>query len=217
MDTYHIFFKTFLAESPWLVQGGNDFLAQLEMLRENLTEGVDIREIDQNVFCADLGNQRTYWLGDRDASKVAIIVDTETNGAFCKVVLTSKNPEIAKKSPPYASDLYLRIKEDIDEMNLVFTSDALLSDDAARLWRGMVGRGKKISVYDTEKNQYVLSLVKDKQDLSKFIGDHSYSKYIFVLSENKKIYLGLKHSFDIMEFKRISLYPLFEQWKSTNV
>jgi hypothetical protein len=49
------------------------------------------------------------------------------------------------------------------------------------------------------------------------VGDSSYQKYIFVLSENIECWTGINHAVSIMELKRKSGYPLtemFERFKS---
>lgn len=210
MDNYEIFYKTFLTEMPWVVAGGNDFEAQHQMLQELLSDGADPKQITNGVYKLTTGNQITYWIGDAAGTKVSIIVDTEINGNFCKVVLTSKNPTIAPKSPPYASDLYLLIKQDLSSLNLVFTSDNMLSSDAVNLWTRIANQGERISVYDTQSSQYVLNPVKSVDELSKYLGDHTSSQYVFVLSENIQEFKGVTHSFALMELKRNAGYPLQE-------
>jgi len=214
MNNYEAFHRTFLAEMPWRAQGGNDFPAQLEMLQENISDGAEIISLGDNVFKTLLGNQITYWVGDKNAISVLIIVDTEINGNFCKVVLTSKNPQLPPKSPPYASEVYLLIKKDLSNLHLTFSSDSIMSDDAIRLWRGMVDRGEKVSVFDTSKHQYVLSDVSAVDELEKYIGDMGNQRYVFVLSENLTTQRGTHHLFNLMELKRNILYPLFEQLNS---
>lgn len=216
-NMYENFYNTFLVEMPWKVNGSNDFVAQLEMLQENIQEGEEVHSVQSNIYKVILGNQTTYWVGDEDASKVLIIVDTEVSGNFCKVVLTSKNPSIPKQSPPYASDLYIAIQEDLSSDNLVLTSDSMMSDDAIRLWNRLHTSGRKISVYDTSQNKYVLGSIESAKDFAQYVGDVNYNKYIFVLSENLTNQRGLIHSFNIMEIKRLSLYPLFEQFKRNSI
>lgn len=214
MNNYESFHQTFLAEMPWRVSGSNDFAAQLEMLQENISDGVEIASLGDNVFKAVLGNQITYWMGDNDAQQVSIIVDTEINGNFCKVILTSKNTNLPSKSPPYASDLYSLIQKDLSSLQLTFSSDSLMSDDAIRLWNRIVTRGGKVSVFDTSKHQYILTNVDTPEELEKYIGGMENQKYIFVLSESVTAQRGVHHSVNLMDLKRISLYPLFEQLNS---
>jgi hypothetical protein len=211
---YNTFRNIFLVEMPQKLPGGNDFDAQVEMLRENLKYNPSVIQVVTNVFKNINGDQVTYWVGDEDASKVQIIVDTNIIGTFCKIVLTSKNPILSGNSP-YASDLYLIIKEDVKPMHMVFTSDELLSDDGIRLWKGLVNRGNKVSVYDTSKQEYILSTIEDESQLDKFIGDHNSKKYIFVLSEDIPHQRGIITTFSIMELKRKSSWPLplFENLK----
>lgn len=210
MDNYEIFYRTFLMEMPWVVAGSNDFEAQHQMLEELLSDGAEPEQISNGVYKLTTGNQLTYWVGDANAASVSIIVDTEVNGNFCKVVLTSKNPAIAPKSPPYASDLYLLIKQDLSMLNLVFTSDSMLSADAIKLWSRLANQGEHISVYDTQASQYVLSPIETVDELSKYLGDHNSSQYVFVLSESIQEFKGIAHSVALMELKRKAGYPLQE-------
>jgi hypothetical protein len=210
MDNYKIFYRTFLAEMPWVVDGSNAFEAQRQMLEELLSDGSAPEQLGKDVYKLTSGNQTTYWIGSADAAGVSIIVDTEINGNFCKVVLTSKNPAIAPKSPPFASDLYLLIKQDLSTLNLVFTSDGMLSSDAVKLWTRIMNQGENISVYDTQKSQYVLNPVKTVDQLSNYLGDYNNSRYVFVLSETAQEFKGVAHSIALMELKRSARYPLQE-------
>lgn len=216
MNTYEAFYRTFLAEMPWRVGGGNDFEAQLEALRENINEGGEVERVTDVVYKVVSDTTRTYWIGDETATDVSVIVDAEVNGNFCKVTLTSKNPSIPAKSPPYASELYLIIKNDLANLSLVFSSDYIMSDDAINLWKGIVNRGNKVSVYNTASHQYVLDRVETASDLEKFVGDLSHQRFVFVLSENAEGQRGVRHSFSIMEIKRRVLYPLFEDFKKNS-
>ena len=102
---YETFYNLFLTEMPQRTLGGNDFQAQLEMLQENLEYDVDAISVSAGVFKIDTDEQTTYWVGNKDATKVSIIVDITIDGNFCKVVLSSKNPTLTPGTKPYASDL----------------------------------------------------------------------------------------------------------------
>jgi len=211
---YKTFFDVFLTEMPWRVPGSNDFAAQLEMLMETREHNPENQvDISDDIHKIEVGDQSIYWVGTRDLTTVSIIVDTATNGKFCKVVLTSKNPSIPRGSPPYTSELYLIIKNDVKESNLVFGSDAIMTDDAMRLWSRLLSQGNAISVFDTTKHQYVLTRVTAVDEMQEYFGNIVKQKYIFVLSENKEVAYGIKHSVDLMELKRKVLYPLFEEFR----
>lgn len=207
---YDTFYNLFLTEMPQRAPGINGFQAQLEMIQENLDYDVDVISVSAGVFKIDTDEQTTYWVGNKDATTVSIIVDTTIDGNFCKVVLSSKNPTLLPGSKPYASDLYLIIKEDIKPYHLVFTSDELLSDDGERLWKGLIKRGNPVSVYDTSTHKYVLSPVDNEQDLTNYIGGPDKRKYVFILSESQCEQRGIIGSFAIMEIKRNAGYPLFD-------
>jgi len=208
---YNTFYTVFLTEMPWKIPGSNDFAAQLEMLQEMISYGDQIDNVAPNIFKIVNGNQTTYWHGSSDATVVTIIVDTNSEGNFCKVVLTSKNPS-ANSLAPYASDLYMAIKHDIQSSNLVFASDAMMTDDVIKLWKRIAASGQKLSVFNTSTNQYELSPVNSATDLDKFVGGIASQKYIFVLSESHNYYAGVKHAVDLMELKRKAGYPLQEMF-----
>lgn len=210
MNNYEVFYKTFLTEMPWVVASSNDFEAQRQMLAELLLDGGTAEQVSSNVYKLTTGNQLTYWAGDIGANTVSIIVDTEVNGNFCKVTLTSKNSSLAPKSPPFASDLYMTIKQDLTSLNLVFSSDSMMSTDAVNLWSRIVNQGQHVSVYDTQSSQYILNPVKSADELLKYLGDYNSSQYVFVLSESKQEFKGIDHSFALMELKRKAGYPLRE-------
>jgi hypothetical protein len=198
----------FLVEMPMRAPSTNAFYSQVEALRANLQSGITAIEVVPGVFKIVMGKDTTYWVGGDKAINVLLIVNTAMSDNFCKVELTSKNPDI--QSAPYASDLYLIIKDDIKSHNLLFTSGDLLSDDGIKLWKGIVSRKGKVSVYNTSTHQYVLSPVASAEELEQFIGDASYRKYIFVLSESLNEQRGVITSVAIMEIKRKSNWPLFE-------
>ena len=209
MDDIH-FYNIFLSEMPRRINGSNSLDAQLSMIQEMIVYGDQVETVSNNIYKIVNGDQSTYWCGNEDASMVSIIIDTEQDGAFNKIVLTSKNPTINKGSPPYASDLYLIIKSDIGSANLALSSDSMISDDAIRLWKGLVSRGNAVSVFDKNQHQYVLQNVTSADKLNNFIGDASSSRYVFVLSESVKHQRGIQHAITIIELKRMSGYPLFE-------
>lgn len=211
---YRNFYKIFLAEMPWHVPGSNDFLAQLEMLRETLDNYPEnAEELSKNLYKISVGNQAVYWIGTEDLSSVLMIVDTVIRGDFCQVVLTSKNPLIPKGAAPFASDIYMAIKNDIKSLNLVFTSDSIMTTDALGIWSRLLADGSAISVYNTDEQKYELKNIKSDSELKSFFGDLDQQKYIYVISESNEVAYGLKHQFDIMELKRNTLYPLFENYK----
>ena len=212
---YKDFYTVFLTEMPWQLPGGNDFNAQLEMLRELVTDSDNVEVIGELCKLAN-GNQITYWIGNAELTNVSLIVDTEVTGNFCKVVLTSKNPTIPKGVPPFASDVYIAIKNDISSKNLALSGDSMMTDDAIRLWSRLIARGNVISVFNASTNKYELTDVKSSEDLTQYIGDYTKQKYVFVLSESKTHYVGTRHAVGLMELKRQSGYPLqqlFEQFK----
>ena len=211
--SYKSFYKTFLAEMPQRLNGGNDFEAQLEMVRENLKYNPDVETVAPGVFKTQNDTQTTYWVGDASATDVSLIVDTSSQGNYQKVEYTSKNPRIPTGTPPFVSDLYILIKQDASNNNLVFTSDEFLSDGGEKLWKTLVSKGYHVGVYDTTAHKYALTKVNTPAELSNYLGDADRRKYIFVLSESIQHIRGVIHSFNLMEMKRLSGYPLFENFK----
>lgn len=207
--SYEGFRKTFLVETPQHLEGSNDFYAQLDMIKENLKYNSEVTEVVTDVFKTQHGNQTTYWMGDSEAIEVSAIVDTETNGEFCRVVLTSKNPNIPRGVGPYVSDLYLIIKNDVKPNHLVFTSDEILSTDGEKLWKGLVNRGHQVSVYDKLSHKYVLSSIANSEELESYIGDADKRRFVFVLSEDLSYQRGVITKFSIMEIKRLAGWSLF--------
>jgi hypothetical protein len=205
-STYETFYKMFM-EMPMNISGGNSFDAQQIMLQSNLDSSHSVK-VDNNIYKYSMGQQTTYWHGSPDATAINIIVDTETSGNFCKVVLTSKNPDIPKSSPPFASDMYLKIADDVKTKNLVFTSDGIVSDDAVKLWSRLTG--DRLSVYDKSTKEYVLSPVDNADHLKQYLGGFDKERYVFVLSESSEFATGVRHSIGLMELKRRSNYPLAE-------
>lgn len=212
--SYKTFYKVFLTEMPWKVAGSNDFEFQIEALQEMINDGHQIISVTPSIFKIESGDQITFWYGNSDATSVALIVDTNVEGTICKVVLTSKNPSIAAGSKPFASDLYVTIMRHLKMSNIAFSSDGMMSDDAIRLWSRLISLGHTISVFNTATHNYELIKVNSIEELNNFIGGPDMQKYIYVISESDLIRSGLRHSIAIMEIKRKSGYPLFEQYTS---
>jgi hypothetical protein len=207
---YKAFYETFLAEMPQRANGANPFNEQLEMFRANLQYGADVIKVTDGMYkYADLPRS-VYWMGTEDASDVSIIVDTEDYTNFRKVILTSKNPAIPLGSPPYATDMYLDIRDDSKTKGLTFTSDETMSIHGERLWKNLVKRGFHISVYDKRKDQFALTPVETENDLDEYLGGEDKKRFVFVLSESASYGRGLIHHAAIMDLKRKCGYPIME-------
>lgn len=183
---------------------------QSDVLKQNVGILGNVKTMNVCIHKIAIANHVTYWNGDKEAKTVNIIVDTEIVDDNCRVTMISKNPKIAAGQKPYASDIYELIKDDVKTKNLIFASGDIVSADGANIWKGVVKRGRHISVYDTSKNQYVLTPVTTEKDLEKYI-DQTYdkSKYIFVLSETLEEARSTITTFAIMEIKRKASWPLF--------
>lgn len=210
---YKDFYKIFLYEMPWQVPGNNDFAAQYEFLKELVSENPADVEVNDTLCKIQNGAQITYWFGAANLSTVELIVDTEIAGNFCKVVLTSKNPAIPQAQPPFASDMYAAIKNDVKNMNLSLQGDSMMTPDAIRLWGRLHKQGNKISVFNTELQKYELTNIESAEELTQYIGQADSMKYVFVLAEDAKFLSGVQHSVNIMELKRCAGYPLQELFK----
>jgi hypothetical protein len=213
---YDVFYHMFLAEMPVKLNGNNDFDIQLEIIRENLRYNPEVSEVRPGICKIQNDDHYTYWVGDSTAQNVYLIVDVVIDHKFAKIKLTSKNPKLSPGSQPYASDLYLIIQNDLDS-NVVLSSDKFLSDDGEKIWKRLVSNGRRISVYDSSTNKYVLDKIETADQLSSYIGGFDKEKYLFVISETLQKFLALNHSFRILELKRLSGYPLarlFEQYRT---
>lgn len=210
MNGYDAFYQTYLDESPSKVNGESAYTYQLNALRINNHIG-NISAISASSFKLTTGDQVTYWLGAIDASVVDIIVDTETYEKYRKVVLSSKNPNIAQGTSPFASELYLVIAADVnaESKHMVFTSDSVISNDAERLWLGLLARGNKVSVFDSTSSKYELIPIETEQEMLSYVGQDK-KQYLFVLSENNECRAGAIHSVHLMEIKRLCNWPLNE-------
>jgi hypothetical protein len=195
---------------PMRTSGSNGFNPHVAALKENLRYGHIPVVVSKDVYKISANKVTTYWVGSKDSSSVIIVVDTRISDSMCKVTLASKNPDYSSRAP-YTSDLYLVIKDDIANNDLVFASDEYLSLDGERLWVGLVKRGNVISIFDTEKKQYVLNYVQDVNELTSYLGGLDRQRYIFVLSESLLESRGIFTTFAIMEIKRKANYPLFEK------
>jgi len=207
---YKAFYETFLAEMPQRANGANPFNAQLEMIRINLQYGADVIKVTDNLYKQVDSPRSVYWMGTEDASDVSMIVDTEVHANFRKVMLTSKNPSIPPGSPPYATDMYLEIRDDSKTKGLAFSSDETMSAQGERLWKNLVKRGYHISVFDNSKDQFVLTPIESGHDLDEYLGGEDKKRFVFILSESASYGRGVIHHVALMELKRKCGYPIME-------
>ena len=93
------FYRTFIAEMPYLMGGMNDFEILLMAFRENISEFKPI-SVTSKIHKLTTGGKVTYWYGDKYAENDEIIVDTFKNGNFQQVTYTAKNTNIPTGNPP---------------------------------------------------------------------------------------------------------------------
>lgn len=193
------FHAVFLSEMPHHAPGHNDFDIQLYALKINIDNNTGITtKLSDNFFEFNEVDTLTYWVGSEDLSEVRIIVSTKRYEGFCKVQMASKNPEF---TTPYASEVYQKISDHLGG-RLAFSSDDTLSTEAIKLWKGMITRGKAISVFDTHSGKFELEYVKTADELSQYFGEADKKRYVFVLHSTKAHQNSAHYSAKLMEMKR---------------
>lgn len=198
---YKAFHYIFL-EMPQRVNGGNPYDALSQAIDITLEYGEPISSLGDDVYQA--GDY--FWVGSKDASIKKLIVGTSLVGNILKVDATGKDPTLSKQ-PPYAIDLYIKISNSLNH-GIKFASDKILSDDGFKLWKRIFNSGHKLLVYNSHQGKYEPSVLKTAQDLEQYFNTTDNAlDYQYVIAEDAVIG-NLLGSFQLMEWKRLSGYPL---------
>lgn len=146
-----------------------------------------------NLYKIDAGNKLFYWFGTSSVIDLATELHVKPEGLV--VSLTGKNPRL-KGKPPFASDLYASILKDSDD-NIKLMSDDQLSDEGFGIWKKLIAKGFKISVYDIKEPGKSFQSFANSAELDKFFrsDDSDFRRYRYVLSENVMSYVSMRASF----------------------
>jgi hypothetical protein len=142
-------------------------------------EDVKITELDDNLFKMESFSRLFYWFGDLNDIQLACALDKDKNKLIVR--MTGKNSIIPKKSPPYASNLYILILNDESNKELQFLSDDMLSSEGYSVWKKFITSDYNVAVYNKTNNSIIPTVSVD--EMNKYMRkDSSGRNYQFVLS-----------------------------------
>lgn len=200
-DPRENFTNSFLAETPEGIGSGVELADKIEYFINdhkkaktypvrNLPNGLKKMEGQQVLF---------YWY--EDASGKFLLGAELEKTPFAAVV--REVGKFNKGRPPFASDLYAAIIDDLGG-SLRLTSDVQLSDEGLKIWKRLLDHGYTVSVYDRENPGASFLQLKNDSDLDQYFknDDRSFRRYQYVISESAHA-IELKHLFETRRFREL--------------
>jgi len=144
------------------------------------------------------GDQILYYWYENDTGKILLGAEFSKKSQAITVNIVGKAPDV-KGKPPFASDLYdyvLKDRRNITGNNSIrILSDIQLSDEGFNIWKKLLNKGHKISIYNTEEPGKSFSEIKTEYDLKNYFkhDDNDYKKYQYILSESSALFETIAH------------------------
>ena|ERR1039457_856074 len=202
------FNKSWLFETPESLE-----FSSWNSIRNEITEFRSITNNTQilpNGFQKlDLLTQVFYWFEKNNEIVIGTSLDKQPRSLV--VQLTGKNPKFIKQ-PPYASDLYLAILNDLKNTNRnIVLSDKTLSDEGYGIWKKLFQDGHTVSLYDKNNPSKSFKKFDSIEDMDKYFQTgQKYQDYRFVLSESKLAQIAVYASFRMRKIREDNNLPLNE-------
>jgi hypothetical protein len=196
IDSRKSFVETWLKEMPSGLGQFETLDALTYSIKDFLKFGIIPRLVKDNLFVIDVGTTMLYWIGSSDGKETKIAVELKKESEALVVTMLGKDRNL-KGQAPFASDLYAAILKDSSE-SLRIKSDKFLSDEGFNVWKSLVKRGHRISVYDAEDPGKSFKTFDNADELTLFFAnDTDFARYQFVLSEDVTNLLNVRSSFGL--------------------
>jgi hypothetical protein len=197
------FTESWLKEFPERIPGTE----LIDMLRFNIKDMIKsnakVQTVKNDLKKIETVSTIYYWYGDNTNPVLAIELSKTSDSLVVNAVGKTKN-----SGPPYASDLYHEVLVDQKKTNksIQLFSDQVMTDAGLTIWKNLLKRGHKISVYDVKLPGQSFKTIDDEQELLDFFKDDDldYRDYRFVLSENLDILLNTKSFFLTKRLRELS-------------
>jgi hypothetical protein len=154
-----------------------------------------VKELGNNLKKMVFSNDVYYWIERDGEFVVGTSLDIKPYALF--VGMTGKNKKF-QGVPPYASDLYLAILNDLKgtKCNLVI-SDKMLSVSGYKIWKKLFSLGHKVSLYDKNNPSETYKKFNSIEELDKYFSKgKEFQNYRYILSESSdamlSAYIGFK-------------------------
>lgn len=154
-------------------------------IKDLLKNNIEKQEVLSNFFKIELNSSIYYWFEDKGQILLGTQLDKKPQGLI--VGLTGKKPSLRGRSP-CASDMYSLILKD-NNSNIRILSDTQLSDEGFAIWKTLLSKGFKVSVYDRNNPGKSFQTFTSIKQLNNYFKDDDadYERYQFVLSEQKNL------------------------------
>jgi len=197
------FIETWLEESPSGLGSFETFDGLQYTIEDMKKAGIDVIRVSDKLFKIEGNTILLYWYQDNNQT-ITLGVELKKRPEGIVVSLLGKNPKY-KGKPPYASDLYSDVLKDTNN-NIRILSDKQLSDEGYNLWKRMVQKGHKVSVYDSKDPGRTFKTFTTDEEMEQYFkhDDTTFMRYQFVLSENVLSYCELKASFNLRRMRELS-------------
>ena len=195
------FENTWLAEMPSGPGRFETYDALVYHIKDLLENNIKKQEVSSNFFKIELSSSIYYWFEDQGQILLGTHLYKKPQGLI--VGLTGKNPSL-KGKPPYASDMYGLILKD-NNSSIRILSDTQLSDEGYSIWKTLLSRGFKVSVYDRNEPGKTFQTFTDIKQMDQYFkdDDKDYERYQFVLSEQKNL-AECRNFFNIRRYRELA-------------
>ena len=190
------FNETWLSEMPSGLGSFETYDALTYNLFDFIKHGITPSKHGE-LFKLQVGHVVIYWFGTIDHVDLGAELQIKPEGLV--VSNLSKDPKL-RGGPPYASDLYTAMLKD---GNIRIVSDKLLSDEGLKVWKTLLARGHKVTVYDTKNPGHTMRSFHTAAEMDEFFkhDDADYERYQYVLSESMTRLVEVRATFNIRRYR----------------
>jgi hypothetical protein len=190
-DTRFNFYESWISESPQRTRPRNDLNGIIQDIIA-FSEYYDEKKLSNGLYQLETSDK--IFIYGKDNDKIIIAAEFEHKGQNLSVISNAKSDTYIGKSP-FMSDVYLTALAISNGKSIKFQSDKTLTDAGFDVWARLLQSGHVISVYDTSQSGQTMKVINTVAELKHF-WDYpiDFSKYRFVLSENKKHWLDTVYS-----------------------
>jgi hypothetical protein len=195
------FNDTWLTEMP---RGLGSF-EMYDMLVYNINDrikgGSSIEDLGNDLKKIDGLQVKYYWYEKNDTILLGAELSVKPQGLVVNSL--AKKPKL--QGEPYATDLYDAILKDSNR-SIKLLSDIDMSNEALKVWKRLLQRGHKISVYDRENPGQSFITIDNEQELLKYFKDDDtdYRRYQYVLSESGELLAETRSYFNTRRMRELA-------------
>jgi hypothetical protein len=196
-----MFIETWLAEMPASVPPiGNLYPVLASGIKGWIDNGISPVHLGDNLYSIGGQTIKYYWL--QSGNDISVAVELQRLPAGYSVNMVGKNPNISTATPPFATDLYAAVLDNITKP-MIF-SDEQVTTDGFAIWRRLLSvPGLNVSVYDTMEPGRSFATITTEQELQLYIGDDK-RNFRFTLSKKGSPLAEMNSYFNLRRFRELS-------------